>query len=145
MGRPRDELQSAQSLDSFMKFAFFIVVLSPCVCVCVISPRNKIVCKPGRVLFIAIVVACCRSSCCRCCCCLKVCFFDSFRGVLFLCRLCQDLVVAVAVAVDNVAFPAWQSVKTLSKLSSVSASASASVFPISITDAARDRASKDVN
>lgn len=117
----RDELQSAvvQSLDSFIQEVRLLLLLwCVCVCVFVISPRNKIVCKPGRVLFIAIVVACCRSSCCSCCCfvvvaALKFAFFDSFRGV-FLPALPRDLVVAA----DIVAFPAWQSVKTLSKSSS---------------------------
>lgn len=79
MGRPRAGTSSSLQLcslwtHSFMKFAFAYCCCAFCVCVCVfvISPRNKIVCKPGRVLFIAIVVACCRSSCCSCClcCCL---------------------------------------------------------------------------
>lgn len=122
MGRPRVGTSFSLQLcslwtHSFKKFAFFYCC-GVCVCVFVISPRNKIVCKPGRVLFIAIVVACCRSSCCSCCCfvvvaALKFAFFDSFRGV-FLPTLPRDLVVAA----DIVAFPAWQSVKTLSKSSS---------------------------
>lgn len=155
----RDELQPAvvQSLDSFIHevrlLLLLLCFLCVCVCVFVISPRNKIVCKPGRVLFIAIVVACCRSSCCSCClcccCCLKVCVFDSFRGV-FLPALPRDLVVAA----DIVAFPAWQSVKTLSKSSSradwsrstsASQSQSQTQTQTQSQSQTQDRASKDVN
>lgn len=78
---------------------------------------------------------------------LKFAFFDSFRGV-FLPALPRDLVVAA----DIVVFPAWQSVKTLSKSSSradwsrsTSTSQSQSQTQTQSQSQTQDRASKDVN
>lgn len=84
----------------FVSFCSFLVPVW-CLCVAVISPRNKKnVCKPGLILFIGLLGP---LYCVLAVAALKFCFLTVF-GVC-----CQDLV-------DVVAFPAWQSVTQSARL-----------------------------
>jgi len=86
-----------------------------CLCVAVISPRNKKnVCQPGLILFIGLFWGLCIVLAVWLCGCFEVLLFNSFRGVLprsrrrRCCRCCM--------AMAAIAFPAWQSVSQSAKV-----------------------------